>query len=164
MEIRKAKSSDKETILHLLDSGREIMRRNGNPLQWPDGYPNPETIDTDITQGVSYLCLEDGKAVGTFAMIPGPDPTYATIYQGRWIDNTLPYLVVHRMASLPDSHGIFRACLEYCNAWCNNIRIDTHRDNHILQHNLQKHGFSYCGIIHIANGDERLAYQRILSR
>ncbi len=113
MKIRKAKPSDKETILHLLDSGREIMRRNGNPLQWPDGYPNPETIDTDITQGVSYLCLEDGKAVGTFAMIPGPDPTYATIYQGRWIDNTLPYLVVHRMASLPDSHGIFRTCLEY---------------------------------------------------
>lgn len=163
MEIRKAKSENKEVVLQLLDSGREIMRHSGNTLQWPDGYPKPETIEADIAQGVCYLCLEDGKAIGTFAMIPGPDPTYATIYNGAWIDNTHPYLVIHRMASLPDSHGIFQACIEYAARQCCNIRIDTHRDNHIMQHNLLKHGFHYCGIIHIANGDERLAYQRILS-
>jgi hypothetical protein len=29
-----------------------------------------------------------------------------------------------------------------------------------MQHNIMKHGFSYCGIICLANGDERLAYQR----
>jgi len=31
----------------------------------------------------------------------------------------------------------------------------------IMQHNLLKHGFSYCGIIYLLSGDERLAYQRI---
>jgi len=40
------------------------------------------------------------------------------------------------------------------------LRIDTHRDNKIMQHNLTKHGFSYCGVIYLASGDERLAYQR----
>lgn len=30
-----------------------------------------------------------------------------------------------------------------------------------MQHNIAKHGFSYCGIIYLASGDERLAYQRI---
>ena len=40
------------------------------------------------------------------------------------------------------------------------IRIDTHRDNKIMQHNLLKYGFTYCGIIYLANGDERLAYQK----
>ena len=30
-----------------------------------------------------------------------------------------------------------------------------------MQHNLLKHGFTYCGIIYLLNGDERLAYQRI---
>ena len=30
-----------------------------------------------------------------------------------------------------------------------------------MQHNIVKHGFSYCGIIYLASGDERLAYQRI---
>ena len=39
--------------------------------------------------------------------------------------------------------------------------IDTHKDNAIMQHNIVKHGFSYCGIIHLASGDERLAYQKL---
>ena len=30
-----------------------------------------------------------------------------------------------------------------------------------MQHNIEKHGFTYCGIIYLANGDERLAYQKI---
>ena len=44
----------------------------------------------------------------------------------------------------------------------NNIRIDTHRDNKIMRHNIEKHCFTYCGIIYLANGDERLAYQKQL--
>ena len=51
--------------------------------------------------------------------------------------------------------------IDFCFARDANIRIDTHRDNTIMQHNLQKHGFTYCGIIFLASGDERLAYQRI---
>ncbi len=39
---------------------------------------------------------------------------------------------------------------------------DTHRDNHIMQHNILKHGFQYCGVILLANGDERLAYQKMI--
>ena len=31
-----------------------------------------------------------------------------------------------------------------------------------MQHLLSEHGFSYCGIIYLASGDERLAYQRII--
>ncbi len=42
-----------------------------------------------------------------------------------------------------------------------NIRIDTHLDNRIMQHVIKKYGFTYCGIIYLASGDERLAYQLI---
>ena len=58
-----------------------------------------------------------------------------------------------------------------------NIRIDTHRDNKIMQHNILKQGFTYCGIIYLQSGDaldqrslaskgtqERLAYQKMVSR
>ena len=34
----------------------------------------------------------------------------------------------------------------------------------IMQHNILKHGFTYCGIIYFLSGDERLAYQKIVSR
>ena len=44
-----------------------------------------------------------------------------------------------------------------------NIRIDTHLDNRIMQHVIKKYGFTYCGIIYLASGDERLAYQQIIS-
>lgn len=33
----------------------------------------------------------------------------------------------------------------------------------IMQHCIRKAGFRYCGIIHLANGDERLAYQMPVS-
>jgi len=51
--------------------------------------------------------------------------------------------------------------MEYLDGITDNIRIDTHKDNHIMQHNLAKYGFQYCGIIYIASGAERLAYQRL---
>mgnify|MGYP003296922186 CR=1 FL=1 len=40
-----------------------------------------------------------------------------------------------------------------------NIRIDTHHDNVVMQRLLKKLGFQYCGIIHLENGDPRLAFQ-----
>lgn len=82
--------------------------------------------------------------------------------EGVWIDDVQPYHVVHRIASYPDAHGIFSSIMDFCFSKDANIRIDTHRDNHIMQHVIKKYGFTYCGIIFLASGDERLAYQRIV--
>ena len=84
--------------------------------------------------------------------------------EGVWIDDVQPYHVVHRIASYPDAHGIFSSIMEFCFSHDTNIRIDTHRDNKIMQHNILKHGFTYCGIIYLLSGDERLAYQKMVSR
>jgi RimJ/RimL family protein N-acetyltransferase len=43
-----------------------------------------------------------------------------------------------------------------------NIRIDTHRDNAIMQHLLEKNGFVKCGIIYVEDGSPRIAYQKRL--
>ncbi|MBO7417556.1 MAG: GNAT family N-acetyltransferase [Bacteroidaceae bacterium] len=161
MQIRHSTPEDLPTILTLIESGRQIMRNDGNMHQWSGDSPSADLIVKDIELGHSYLCIEGGKAVGTFAFIPGPDPTYLKIYEGAWVEDLKPYYVIHRMASTPDSHGIFAAAMDYCFQVTDNIRIDTHRDNHIMQHNLLKHGFQYCGIIYLLNGDERLAYQRL---
>jgi hypothetical protein len=34
----------------------------------------------------------------------------------------------------------------------------------IMRHNILKHGFTYCGIIYLLSGDERLAYQKVVNR
>jgi RimJ/RimL family protein N-acetyltransferase len=162
IQIRHSTPKDLSIVLSLIENGRQIMRNDGNLHQWSGDSPSADLIIKDIENGYSYLCIEGEKAIGTFAFIPGPDPTYLKIYEGAWLETESPYYVIHRMASTPESHGVFSAAMDYCFQVTNNIRIDTHRDNHIMQHNLLKHGFQYCGIIFLLNGDERLAYQKIV--
>lgn len=157
--IIKADASRLDRIMEILDCGREIMRRSGNPHQWPVGKPSRETITGDIAAGNSYLVMDGEEAVATFAFIPGPDPTYSYVEGGAWVDDTLPYHVVHRLASTPEAHGIFATVFNYCKAHTQSLRVDTHSDNRIMQHNLAKHGFAHCGTIYLLDGNPRLAYQ-----
>ena len=151
--VRKATAKDLPVVLDLIESGRRIMRENGNPHQWGDSHPTVAQIEDDITNGCSYA---------TFAFIPGLDATYAVIYDGHWIDTDRTYYVLHRVASAHGQHGIMTSILDYCFTKTGNIRIDTHRDNKPMQGALAKAGFHYCGIIHLLDGDERLAYQKII--
>ena len=162
-QIRPARPADIPAILDIMEAAKGIMRADGNLHQWADGYPRAENIAADLEQGGAFVLEEPGGIVGYFAFLPAPEPTYARIYDGAWLEDTLPYHVIHRIASGPDSHGIFRDIMEWAFARERNIRIDTHRDNKIMQHNIRQCGFSYCGIILLASGDERLAYQRILT-
>ena len=153
---------DAERILEVFAAAKAIMVADGNTKQWVNGYPSLEVVQADLEKNGAFVVEDDGRIVAYFAFLPSPEPTYSTIYNGQWLDDTQPYHVIHRIASLPDVHGIFQSVMEFCFANEHNIRIDTHRDNRIMQHNIQNHGFSYCGIILLANGDERLAYQKII--
>lgn len=159
--IRKATLTDLDAILEVLASGRQIMVSSGNPNQWGPDYPSADMVLADIEKEAGYAIEEEGRIVGYFAYLPSPEPTYAVIYDGQWLDDTRPYHVVHRIAKRADVHGIFDDMLAFCAATEPNLRIDTHADNKIMQHNLTKNGFTYCGIILLTSGDERLAYQRI---
>ena len=158
--IREVQSSDMADVMSVMEAAKKIMRQSGNMHQWTDGYPTETVITADMEKNGGFVVEDDGKVVGYFAFLPSPEPTYARIYEGKWLDDERPYHVVHRIASYPDTHGIFSSIMDYCFAHDPNIRIDTHRDNLIMQHNITKHGFSYCGIIYLASGDERLAYQK----
>lgn len=161
--IRKSTPEDIPSLMQLADEARGIMRNNGNMNQWINGYPTEEVFRNDIMNGNSYIMEDEGEPVGTFAFIPSPEPTYAKIYEGQWTDTDSPYYVIHRIASKAKAHGIMSDLLEYCFRQTNNIRIDTHRDNLIMQHSLLKNGFRYCGIIYLESGDERLAYQKTIA-
>ena len=159
--IRKVEAADTDSVLAVMQAARGIMRSSGNLHQWSDDYPSAGAIDRDRERGGGFVIEDDGRITGYFAFLPSPEPTYSYIEGGEWLDDSLPYHVIHRIASVPDAHGIFRDMLAWCAEREPNIRIDTHRDNRIMQHLLDTHGFTYCGIIYLASGDERLAYQRV---
>lgn len=161
--IRLATPTDIADIMRVTEAAKLIMRSSGNMHQWVNGYPSEAVIENDIEQNGGYVVEEMGRIVGYFAFLPSPDPTYLRIYNGHWLDDVLPYHVVHRIASYPEVHNIFSDIMAFCFNHDANIRIDTHKDNLIMQHNLLKHGFTYCGIIYLASGDERLAYQKLKS-
>ena len=158
--IREATPTDMTSIMQVMEAAKGIMRSSGNMHQWTDGYPSEDVILSDMEKGGGYVLEEDSQIVAYFALLTSPEPTYAKIYNGEWLDDERPYHVVHRIASYPGVHGIFSSIMDFCFSNDPNIRIDTHRDNTIMQHNIAKHGFTYCGIIYLANGDERLAYQK----
>lgn len=137
---------------------RKFMAETGNPHQWADTYPSHEQLMNDISSGDSYVCLADSKIVATFVLRGGNDPTYDIIYDGAWTNDN-PYATIHRIASCGEVKGIFKAAMEFALQRYDTIRIDTHRDNQVMQHAIMKAGFVYCGIIHCWNGDERLAFQ-----
>jgi ElaA protein len=166
--IREAKPTDITDIMQVMEAAKKIMRASGNMHQWADSYPSEAVIFSDMERHGSFV-IEEGngedqslaRIVGYFAFLSSPEPTYSNIYNGEWIDDTLPYHVIHRIASYPEAHGIFSDIMDFCFSHDANIRIDTHKDNLIMQHNIEKHGFTYCGIIYLANGDERMAYQKL---
>ena len=98
--FRRARVADLPRILELIECGRQKMRAAGNNEQWTNGQPSQEVIEEDIRLGESYVMTENGKVVVTFAFKPGPDVTYAKIYEGKWLDDVKPYYVVHRLTSV----------------------------------------------------------------
>lgn len=159
MTIRKSTEGDIPRMQEIFAIARKFMAETGNPNQWAESYPSIRQLQDDIGSGSSYVCLDgNGRIVATFVLRGGDDPTYDRIYDGAWKHNG-PYATIHRIASSGAVKGILGRAMEYALQHYATIRIDTHRDNVVMQHALTKAGFEYCGIIHCWNGDERLAYQ-----
>ena len=159
MYIRKTVKADLPTIGEIYENAKRFMRESGNPNQWNAGTPNIDTAREDMEQGRGYVVEEDGKVIAVFMFSLEGEPTYAKIYEGEWI-NDAPYGVIHRIAVAEQGKGIIGFCIDECFACCQNLRIDTHRNNLPMQRALLKRGFQYCGIIYLENSDERLAYQK----
>ncbi len=157
MSIRPANTNDIPTIEAIFSNAKQYMRENGNKHQWSGTYPEREIIERDISGGNCYVYVLDNRIVGVFSLFDGPDPTYAKIYDGKW-PNDDDYAVIHRIAITVHGKGIADECYDFGMKRKGVLRIDTHRDNIPMQKSLQKNGFTRCGIIYLASGDERIAF------
>ena len=155
MKIRPAVQTDLNEIEAIYAAARRFMVENGNPTQWNNGYPKRELLEQDLALHRLYAVENEKGICGVFVFIIGEDPTYGYMEGGSWRSDTT-YGTIHRIAST--GKCVFTACLEFCRGKCGHIRVDTHADNKPMQHLAEKHGFSRRGIIYVADGTPRIAY------
>ena len=160
MKIRKANENDIGEIEAIYASARAFMASSGNPRQWKNGYPSRENILADMGEDCLYVMEEEARLLAVFYFRVGEDETYQKIYGGAWPSDE-KYGVIHRVAVKAFGRGIAGEIFKYCFEVIPSLRIDTHRDNLPMQKSLEKFGFRYCGIIHLKNGEERLAFQKL---
>lgn len=156
--VRLAQQKDLDAIEEIYCAARRYMKETGNPTQWGDMHPAHEMLEEDINLRRLFVVEEDGVLHGVFALIFGDEPTYSLIEDGIWL-NEEPYATIHRVAGDGVKKGVFDQCMKFCKRECANLRIDTHFDNHTMQHLIEKHGFARCGIIYVEDGSPRIAYQ-----
>ena len=156
--IRLAEETDKKELRRIFDSAKAFMDMTGNPDQWPKGSPYDDEIADEIEKRRMHILYDEDGAYGAFIMFDTPDPTYAVVYDGQW-KNDGPYRTIHRVASDHTRRGVFGEIMEYASGYAEHIRMDTYKDNAVMQHVLENHGFERRGIIHLLNGSPRIAYE-----
>ena len=159
--IRPATFADLPRILAIYADARKFMQQTGNPNQWWDYHPAESILREDIPKKQLYVVESEGVISGVFAYIQGVDPTYLQIEGPGWL-NDEPYGTIHRIAVHHRGEGLIAKIFDWTLEKCPNLRIDTHVDNAPMRRALEKYGFSYCGVIHIFNGDERIAFHKCI--
>lgn len=158
--ITLARVEDLDYIMQIYARAKRYMAETGNPNQWNGSYPERELLEQDIAKKQLYVYKVDEQVHAVFAFIIGEDATYSYIEDGQWL-NDMPYGTIHRIASDGECKEVLAQCVAYCAEQIANLRADTHHDNKIMQHLLEKNGFERCGIIYLQSGAPRVAYHKV---
>lgn len=160
ISIRNADWNDLPEIKLIYQYARKFMAEVGNSAQWGNKFPLESQIREDIKNRQLYVAETSTGICGVFALIIGPDPTYAEIEDGQWLSES-EYGTIHRIAGNGTAKGVFEAAIGFCEQRIQHLRIDTHKDNKIMRHLIEKHGFSRRGIIHVADGSARIGFEKL---
>ncbi len=168
MKLRVATREEFDAVFALIDEAKEYLRLSGS-TQWQDGYPNRQTIESDIQRSESYIITDNSEAIiGTAAISFESEPTYSVIEDGQWLTTSENYAVAHRIAvsRAEKGKGVTKWLLEELEIMCKkrgvaSIRVDTHDKNLPMQRILSKLGYTHCGIIYVRDGSRR-AYEKII--
>lgn len=165
--IRLARKSDLSKIMQVIEEARAFLKENSIP-QWQGPYPNEEIILKDISQGDFYVLEEDGEILAIAALDKEKNPSYE---EKRELYKDQNYYSIHRIAVANSVRGkgyakkIFEFLIEKTMEYgVSSIRVDTHEDNKAMRSLIDSLGFSYVAEVILAEGDPRLAYEKILDR
>lgn len=174
--LRKLENKDLSKVEHMIEKAKKNMREVLKIDQWQSGYPNRETYEKDIEDGIGYaFCDENDEIIAVAAVILGNEPWYDKIeggeFPGKWQGKEESYAAIHRVCVDLETtcRGVGSSFIKEISKFCksegkDSLRIDTHRLNKPMRAMLKKCGFSETGIIHIPeeNTTERITYEMMI--
>lgn len=164
--ISKTTKRDIDRVMVILGEARQSIGKLGID-QWQYGYPSRDIIKNDVDREMSYVVKDDeDEIIATFCLKEDEEPTYNKIYDGNWINDGESY-ALHRIAICNNQRGkgiadeIVSFIVDKCRmGGVASVKVDTHKGNIPMRKMLERNGFVYCGIIYLATGEERVAYEK----
>ena len=164
MIFRKATTEDIDAVAQIMAAASGRLGAAGVD-QWQRGYPNRESVERDVEQGVGMVLCEGATILTYGAVIFTGEPAYDDLTGGEWLRKG-DYACVHRLCvneifvGMGFSKQFMMAVEAMAAERVKSIRIDTHPDNLIMQGLVRSMGYTYCGDVVIES--RRLAYEKLL--
>lgn len=165
IKLRKAEIEDRDLIWEIIQQAIERRRIDGS-TQWQNGYPNLDTIESDIAKNFGYVLTVDGEIAVYAALIFNDEPAYSTI-EGAWLSDG-EFVVVHRVAVHEKfaGQGLAKKLFDHIEIFTKengvqSVKVDTNYDNIAMLKILEKQGYSYCGEVFLSGG-MRKAFEKII--
>lgn len=168
MYIRLIEKNDIERLLEIKEQAVLFMKKSNQYVQWNDSYPCRDTYISDLEKKIGYVLVNQSQVEGYFSLSFGVDESYEIVYEGEF-KTQKPYGVIHRLMVSDKLRGknisefLIEAAFDICREnGISSIRIDTHKDNIPMTKAIISMDFDYAAIIKVADGTERMAYERKL--
>ena len=164
MQIRQCRESDISDAGRFYDRVVSWMDQNDrNYPKWVyKGYPTEKSVRLMTAQKSQYLCIENERIIGAFALNADPQGNYQ---KGRW-RKKLPdgdYMVLHTLAIDPKMQGtgvgseVISFCVEKAKEeGYQALRVDIVPDNLPARHFYEKNGFTHAGDADLDRGIPRI--------
>ncbi|WP_265427705.1 GNAT family N-acetyltransferase [Chryseobacterium sp. YIM B08800] len=165
IHFRKANTTDIPIIWEIIQQSIERRRKDGSD-QWQNGYPNLQTVESDVEKELGYVITVDNEVAVFVALIFNDEPAYSSI-EGAWL-TTGEFLVIHRIAVSEKfaGQGLVKKLFDYVEDFVRSqnvqsIKVDTNFDNLAMLKILESKGYSYCGEVVLAGG-VRKAFEKVV--
>jgi GNAT superfamily N-acetyltransferase len=165
IEFRKAAISDKDIIWEIIQQSIKRRRIDGS-TQWQNGYPNEQTVESDIAKNFGFVLTVNDEIAVYVALIFNDEPAYSSI-EGAWLTNG-EFVVIHRVAVSEKFAGqgfakkLFDVIEDYIRSQnVQSIKVDTNYDNAAMLKILESKGYIYCGEVLLQSG-MRKAFEKVL--
>jgi ribosomal protein S18 acetylase RimI-like enzyme len=152
--IRKANSSDLNTLLEITSSCAKLMESKGI-FQWNDSYPSFSAFENDVTNNWLYVNIKEEEIIGCICISNFMDEEYQSV---KWLTDNNNNIYIHRLAINPTHQkmGYAQEMMSFAEGFArknnyDSIRLDTFSKNVRNQHFYQKRDYKKLGSIFFPN-------------